>query len=176
MLAVGLDAAVTATLRHSALRVGKNPDYIAIYGHEGTLHVEGAYDVGAKRWTGAVQADLSALAAADNRDSTGSTVVRACLAQLGQSRVVFDLTRAADDELVVELTDGRVIAAPLLWFPRLSYGTVTERNTFVAARKSIHWPELDEDIGIETLLLGRGQGERPEAFQRWLEARGKVHA
>lgn len=45
--AVGLDAAVTATLRHSALRVGKNPDYIAIYGHEGTLHVEGAYMQGA---------------------------------------------------------------------------------------------------------------------------------
>ena len=84
--------------------------------------------------------------------------------------------QVTEDELVVELTDGRVIAAPLLWFPRLSYGTVAERNNFVVARTSIHWPELDEDIGVETLLLGRGLGERPESFQRWLEARSKVYA
>lgn len=84
--------------------------------------------------------------------------------------------QVTDDELVVELADGRVIAAPLLWFPRLSYGTVAERNSFIVARNSIHWPELDEDIGLETLLLGRGQGERPESFQRWLEQRGKAHA
>ncbi len=41
--AAGLDAAVTATFRHSALRLGKNPDYVALYGEKGTLHVEGAY-------------------------------------------------------------------------------------------------------------------------------------
>ena len=39
--------AVTATFRHSALRTGKNPDYIALYGEKGTLHVEGAYMQGA---------------------------------------------------------------------------------------------------------------------------------
>ena len=84
--------------------------------------------------------------------------------------------QVTEDELIVELTDGRVIAAPLLWFPRLSYGTVAERSNFVLARASIHWPDLDEDIGVETLLLGRAIGERPESFQRWLEERGKVHA
>ena len=105
-----------------------------------------------------------------------NTVHVLAVTQVRLARAEIADVQVTDDELVVELTDGRVIAAPLLWFPRLSYGTVTERNTFVAARKSIHWPELDEDIGIETLLLGRGQGERPEAFQRWLEARGKVHA
>lgn len=41
--AAGLDAAVTATFRHSALRTGRNPDYMALYGEKGTLHVEGAY-------------------------------------------------------------------------------------------------------------------------------------
>ena len=44
--AVAADA-VTATFRHSALRTGKNPDYIALYGEKGTLHVEGAYMQGA---------------------------------------------------------------------------------------------------------------------------------
>ncbi|MCL4828902.1 MAG: DUF2442 domain-containing protein [Caldilinea sp.] len=82
--------------------------------------------------------------------------------------------QVTEDELIVELTDGRVIATPLLWFPRLSYGTVAERSNFIVAQRSIHWPELDEDIGIETLLLGRGPGERPESFLRWLEERGKV--
>lgn len=88
----------------------------------------------------------------------------------------IDGVQVTEDELVVELTDGRVIAAPLLWFPRLSYGTAEERSNFVVARMGIHWPDLDEDISIETLLLGRGLGERPESFQRWLEARGKVYA
>ncbi|CAN5839943.1 Gfo/Idh/MocA family oxidoreductase [soil metagenome] len=40
-------AAVTATFRHSALRTGKNADYVAIYGEKGTLHTEGAYMQGA---------------------------------------------------------------------------------------------------------------------------------
>lgn len=81
-----------------------------------------------------------------------------------------------DDDLIVGLADGRVITAPLLWFPRLSYGTVAERSNFVVQRTSIHWPELDEDIGVETLLLGPGLGERPGAFQRWLEKHNKVYA
>jgi predicted dehydrogenase len=43
----GLEQAVSATFRHSALRVGKNPDYVAFYGENGTLHMEGAYVQGA---------------------------------------------------------------------------------------------------------------------------------
>ncbi len=43
----GLDTAVTATFRHSCLRFGKNTDYVAIYGTEGALHIEGAYTQGA---------------------------------------------------------------------------------------------------------------------------------
>jgi predicted dehydrogenase len=37
------DQAVSATFRHSALRFARHPDYIAIYGEAGVLHVEGAY-------------------------------------------------------------------------------------------------------------------------------------
>lgn len=95
-------------------------------------------------------------------------------ARLAQAEIAD--VQVTEDELIVGLTDGRVIAAPLLWFPRLSYGTAAERSNFVLGRSSIHWPELDEDIGVETLLLGRGLGERPESFQRWLEARGKAYA
>lgn len=95
-------------------------------------------------------------------------------ARLAQAEIAD--VQVSEDELIVELTDGRMIAAPLLWFPRLSYGTVAERSNYILGRRSIHWPELDEDIGVETLLVGRGLGERPESFQRWLEERSKVYA
>lgn len=39
----GLDEAVSVTYRHSALRKGRHGDYVALYGENGTLHVEGAY-------------------------------------------------------------------------------------------------------------------------------------
>ncbi len=39
----GIDGSATATFRHSALRPGRNPDYVAVYGEKGTLHIEGAY-------------------------------------------------------------------------------------------------------------------------------------
>jgi hypothetical protein len=40
-------------------------------------------------------------------------------------------------------------------------------------RQGIHWPDLDEDIAIHTLLLGRGSGESPESLKRWLVERQK---
>jgi predicted dehydrogenase len=45
--AAGLDQAVSATFRHSALRMSKNSDYVAFYGDSGTLHIDGAYAQGA---------------------------------------------------------------------------------------------------------------------------------
>lgn len=94
-------------------------------------------------------------------------------ARLARAEIVD--VQVNEDELIVELADGRVIVAPLLWFPRLSYGSVSERDNFIFGRTSIHWPDLDEDISVETLLLGRGLGERPESFQRWLEQRNRVY-
>lgn len=78
-----------------------------------------------------------------------------------------------DDTLTVDLADGRTISVPILWFPRLAYGTTAERNNFQILRDSIYWPDLDEDIGLPTLLLGRGRGESPQSFQRWLDQRQK---
>jgi Protein of unknown function (DUF2442) len=37
----------------------------------------------------------------------------------------------SDDALVVELADGRAIAVPLAWFPRLAHGTPAESRTGV---------------------------------------------
>lgn len=59
-------------------------------------------------------------------------------------------------ELVVSLTDGRTISAPLVWFPRLLSASAQQRSHWklLGNGEGIHWPELDEDIGIEGLLRG----------------------
>lgn len=78
-----------------------------------------------------------------------------------------------DDSLVVDLDDSRTISVPIGWYPRLANATSQERANFrlVGNGLGIHWPNLDEDIGVEGLLLGRKSSESPESFQRWLENR-----
>lgn len=78
-----------------------------------------------------------------------------------------------DDYLILELEDGRVLSVPIAWYPRLVHGTEAERQNFQisGAGFGIHWPELDEDIGVAGLLLGKKSSESPESFQRWLARR-----
>ena len=78
-----------------------------------------------------------------------------------------------DDALVVDLTDGRTITVPLIWFPRLSHGTQDERTNWrlIGSGTGIHWPDLDEDISVESLLAGRSSGETQESLRRWLNTR-----
>jgi hypothetical protein len=78
-----------------------------------------------------------------------------------------------DDCLSVDLSDGRTISVPLAWYPRLMRGTDAERNNwrFIGDNEGIHWPDLDEDISVENLLLGKPSGESQNSFKRWLEQR-----
>ena len=78
-----------------------------------------------------------------------------------------------DDTLAVELDDGRSIAVPIGWYPRLAHGSPKERNNFqiAGAGYGIHWPDLDEDIGVEGLLAGKKSAEDPKSFERWLQRR-----
>lgn len=78
-----------------------------------------------------------------------------------------------DDTLSLDLYDGRTISVPLAWYPRLQHGTLEERKNwrFIGDNEGIHWPDLDEDISIENLLLGKPSGESQSSFQRWLESR-----
>ncbi len=79
----------------------------------------------------------------------------------------------ADDTLAVDLEDGRSIAVPLGWYPRLTYGTDKERANFQIADAGygIHWPDLDEDVGVEGMLLGKKSAESPDSFARWIAKR-----
>ena len=64
--------------------------------------------------------------------------------------------RFQDDALVVQLSDGREISAPLEWFPRLRNATPEQRNNWrlIAKGIGINWEDVDEDIAVSTLLRG----------------------
>jgi hypothetical protein len=79
----------------------------------------------------------------------------------------------SEEALTVDLTDGRTLSVPLVWYPRLVHASLPERGNWrlVGRGEGIHWPDLDEDIGVEGLLAGRPSGESQASLQRWLESR-----
>lgn len=58
--------------------------------------------------------------------------------------------------LIVDLADGRTIAVPLAWYPRLERATPEQRLNWerAGAGHGIHWPDVDEDLSTEGLLRG----------------------
>ena len=79
----------------------------------------------------------------------------------------------SDDSLTIDLTDGRTIAAPLSWYPRLWHGTPAERSHFeiIGDGTMIHWPDLDEDLSVTGILAGRRSGESQTSLKQWLAQR-----
>ena len=61
-----------------------------------------------------------------------------------------------DSRLVVDLMDGRTIAVPLAWYPRLANASAQQRSQWELAGGGygIHWPLIDEDLSAEGLLRG----------------------
>ncbi len=80
-----------------------------------------------------------------------------------------------DDTLTVDLEDGRTISVPIGWYPRLANGTSEERAHWEisGAGYGIHWRDLDEDLGVEGLLLGKKSSESLASLERWLRKRGQ---
>lgn len=61
-----------------------------------------------------------------------------------------------DDELTIQLVDGRRVSAPLVWYPRLLHATPDERNDWelIGDGEGIHWPRIDEDLSVAGILRG----------------------
>lgn len=78
----------------------------------------------------------------------------AILAAAADERVAD--VRIDDAYLTVELMDGRIISAPLAWYPRLLDATPEQRSRWERAGGGygLHWPDLDEDLSTEGLLRG----------------------
>ena len=60
------------------------------------------------------------------------------------------------DSLWVDLSDGRIIAVPLAWFPRLLHASEEQRQNVEFSRSGMHWEALDEDISVAGMLAGAG--------------------
>lgn len=58
------------------------------------------------------------------------------------------------DKMYVRLLDGREIAVPLEWFPKLRDASHKQRKKWrlIGNGIGIHWDELDEDISVAALL------------------------
>ena len=84
-----------------------------------------------------------------------------------------EAVRVTDEDLVVDLVDGRTVSVPIAWFPRLLHGDASERSQWrlIGRGEGVHWPDLDEDIRVADLLAGHGSGETQESLQRWLRSR-----
>jgi hypothetical protein len=81
----------------------------------------------------------------------------------------------SDESLTVDLTDGRTIIVPLLWYPPLWHCKPAERNHFEIFGDGmyIHWPDLDEDLTVAGLLAGLPSGESQKSLKQWLKQRDR---
>ena len=61
------------------------------------------------------------------------------------------------DTMWVELDDGRSLGVPLAWFPRLVRASAEQRENYRIgySGNGLHWDDLDEDISVDGLLMGR---------------------
>ena len=62
------------------------------------------------------------------------------------------------DNMWVEFADGRKLAVPLAYFPRLLHATAKQRKmyTISGGGTGLHWDKIDEDICVRSLLMGVG--------------------
>ena len=115
---------------------------------------------------------LKVMLIADDRADTDSSVER-LMGNKAESRFAFIQERAefaseelldvyetavdvrvTDDQILVVLADGRELAAPLAWSPRLAEATADQRKNWrlIGRGQGIHWPDVDEDISVASLL------------------------
>ncbi|MCO5182384.1 MAG: DUF2442 domain-containing protein [Anaerolineae bacterium] len=89
-----------------------------------------------------------------------------------QAVAIQDVT-VSEDTLSVDLVDGRTISVPLGWYPRLWHATDAERSNWrlIGNGVGVHWPDLDEDISAEGLILGKSSRESQRSLNQWLESR-----
>jgi uncharacterized protein DUF2442 len=62
--------------------------------------------------------------------------------------------RVSNEQLLVVLADGRELAVPLAWFPRLAEAADEQRRNWrlIGRGHGVHWPDVDEDISVASFL------------------------
>ena len=97
------------------------------------------------------------LAAAGRRQSVESTglFAEAVEAEVGR------------DAVTVRLSDGRAVSFPIAWSPRLLYAMPDELAEVEVSPYGIHWPQLNADVSVRGILVGRPSTEGPESIEAW---------
>ena len=72
--------------------------------------------------------------------------------------------RFDEDNMWVELSDGRTLGVPLAWFPRLLNSIPAQREDVRITSRGLHWEALDEDISVAGLLAGLGDQGADNTF------------
>lgn len=59
------------------------------------------------------------------------------------------------DSMHVSLSDGRVIAVPLAWYPSLAQAKKgqLEKYEISPSGYGLHWPEIDEDLSVRGFIF-----------------------
>ena len=73
-----------------------------------------------------------------------------------ETSALAENVEVTDDDMIVSLVDGRKIMIPLVWFPRLVIATKNQLTNYelLGDGEGIHWPDIDEDLSIASLLRG----------------------
>ncbi len=71
--------------------------------------------------------------------------------------------RFTDESILIDLADGRAIASPLRFFPRLEAATDAQRKNYQLHHVSVNWEELDEGIDLIAMLTGLYREPVPES-------------
>jgi len=77
----------------------------------------------------------------------------------------------SNDTISVELSDGRTIAVPLSWYPRLLHANPKERKNWrlIGNGSGIHWEDIDEDISVAGIVSGRPSQESQASLKKWID-------
>jgi hypothetical protein len=106
--------------------------------------------------------------ARDLRELARIVVTRKELIARMWMRISASKLRFDEDNMWVELSDGRTLGVPLAWFPRLLHAASAERLNYEirGSGAGLHWPYLDEDISVAGLLAGRADETRSRPHDR----------
>lgn len=59
-----------------------------------------------------------------------------------------------ENSIQIRLIDGRVISAPLAWYPKLEQASTEDRAHCEMGGNGIYWPDLDIDVSVLDVLAG----------------------
>lgn len=60
----------------------------------------------------------------------------------------------SEETVYLRLRDGRVIGAPLAWYPWLKHASEAERAEVELYEMSVYFPLLDDGLDVEEMLKG----------------------